>query len=322
MGRRIARTDIPFKVDGSGVFGVDVRLPGMLYATPRQAPVYGAEIANIDRDSAIKLPGVVDIVQSPGAVIVVAGQLLACEAGARPTHDPLSRKPARPRHDRAVDALGKGEARRTRSSDVRRVGDAAAAAASASRVGSVDYTVPFLHHAPLEPMNCTARVTNALCEVWAPTQCHTTALDAARRLTGLPDDRIVINATLLGGAFGRRIHDDFVEQAIRASMAVGRPVKLIWTREEDMRHGFHRPAMSARMQGSLDDKGQLTGLTMRIVGPSVHKKFSPSFFKDGLDASAIMALTTKNTAAGLHYAIAHQHIDYVHQPTHVPIGYW
>jgi isoquinoline 1-oxidoreductase beta subunit len=322
VGRPIPRTDIPSKVDGSGIFGVDVRLPGMLYATPRQAPVYGAEIADIDRDSAIKLRGVVDIVQSPGAVIVVADSFWH----AKQALDQLTIRFRESPHDRETterlmaserDKLGAREAAK-----FRRVGDAAAAAASASKVVSVDYTVPFLHHAPLEPMNCTARVTKTLCEVWAPTQCHTTALEAARRLTGLPDDRIVINATLLGGAFGRRIHDDFVEQAIRASMAVGRPVKLVWTREEDMRHGFHRPAMSARMQGSLDDKGQLTGLTMRIVGPSVHEKFWPSFFKDGLDASAIMALTTKNTAAGLHYAIAHQHIDYVHQPTHVPIGYW
>jgi isoquinoline 1-oxidoreductase beta subunit len=322
VGRPLARTDIPRKVDGSGIYGVDVRVPGMAYAAMRQAPVYGAEVESVDSRAVRRRPGIVDVITVPGAVVVVAESWWQ----ARQALDALTIRFKPTAFDGAsTDALmaeERDKLAQKAGTRFRGTGDVAAAAAGAARTVSVDYTVPFLHHAPMEPMNCTASVTPGLCELWVPTQCHTTALEAARRLTGLPEAQVKINATLLGGAFGRRIHTDFIEPAILASRAVGRPVKLIWSREEDMTHGYHRPAMSARMTGTLDAAGAMTSLSMRIVGPSVHEKFWPAFFKDGLDYAAVMALTTKNAASGTHYGVPNQYVDYIYQPTHVPIGYW
>lgn len=322
VGRPVPRTDIPRKVDGSGIYGVDVRVPGMAYAVLRQAPVYGAEVASVDSRAARRRPGVIDVITVPGGVVVVAESWWQARQALETVNVRFQSTAFDAVTTDGLMAEERDKLAQKAGTRFRSTGDMAAAAAGAARTVTVDYTVPFLHHAPLEPMNCTASVTPGLCELWVPTQCHTTALEAARRLTGLPEAQVKVNATLLGGAFGRRIHTDFIEPAILASRAIGRPVKLIWSREEDMTHGYHRPAMSARMTGTLDAQGQLTSLGMRIAGPSVHEKFWPAFFKDGLDYAAVMALTTKNAASGTHYGVANQHVDYVYQPTHVPIGYW
>jgi len=322
VGRPVQRTDIPRKVDGSGIFGVDVRLPKMAYAAMRQAPVYGAEVASVNVQPLKRQPGIVDVITVPGAVVVVAESWWQAKKGVEQLDILFKSTEFDGVTTEALMAQEREKLGQTAGVKFRATGDVDAARASAHRSVVADYDVPFLHHAPIEPMNCTAYVNDELCELWVPTQCHTTALEAAQRLTKLPKNKVKINATLLGGAFGRRIHTDFIEPAILAARAVGRPVKLIWTREEDMTHGYHRPAMSARMTGDLDASGRVTGLTMRIVGPSVHEKFWPAFFKDGLDYAAVMAITTKNAASGTHYAVPNQYVDYVYQPTHVPIGYW
>lgn len=322
VGRRLPRTDIPAKVDGSGIYGVDVKVPGMAYAAMRQAPVYGAEVESVNRQSLRGKPGIIDVVLVPGAVVVVADSWWRAKKGVESLDIKFK---ATPFDTASTDGLMKEELAKLAQpsgAKFRATGDMAAAASGAVKTLTADYSVPFLHHAPMEPMNCTARVSAGRCELWVPTQCHTTALEAATRITGFKEDQISITATLLGGGFGRRIHTDFIEPAILAAQTVKRPVKLIWTREEDMQHGFHRPAMSARMTGMVDRQGGLTGLNMRIVGPSVHEKFWPSFFKDGLDYAAVMAITTKNAASGTHYDVPNQYVDYVYQPTHVPIGYW
>ncbi|NYZ14404.1 xanthine dehydrogenase family protein molybdopterin-binding subunit [Azospirillum sp. RWY-5-1] len=322
IGRSVPRVDVPSKVDGSGVYGIDVTVPGMVHAAIRHAPVYGGGVRSVDRASIAGEPGVLAVVEVPGAVVVVAESFWQAKAAAERLDVAFAPTP----HDTAgTDALMAEERRKLdapQAARFRSVGDAAAAIAGAARVVTADYSVPFIHHATLEPMNCTASVTADGCTLWVPTQCHTTALEAAVRLTGFDESRIRIHATLLGGGFGRRIHTDFIEPAILSSKAVGRPVKLLFTREEDMQHGFHRPAMTARLTASLDAGGGMTGLSMRVVGPSVHEHFWPAFFKDGLDYAAVMGLTTKATSSGLHYRIPAQHVDYIYQPTHVPIGYW
>lgn len=321
-GRSFQRLDIPRKVDGSGVYGIDVEVPGMVYAALVQSPVYGAKLQATGAEALGKLPGLIEVVATPEAAVVVAQDFWSAKSAAaalRPSFEKSAFDDASTEQLMADERqkLGSDKAVRWRS-----VGDSQAAQASAVKTVTADYTVPFLHHATLEPMNCTASVTDDWCELWVPTQCHTTAMEAARRLTGLPESRIRINATLLGGGFGRRIHTDFIEPAILASKKVKRPVKLIYTREEDMQHGFHRPAMAARLSATFDAGGNVSGIKARIVGPSVHEKFWPEFFKGGLDASATMGVTTKNTASNFHYAIPAQYMDYVYQPTHVPIGYW
>jgi isoquinoline 1-oxidoreductase beta subunit len=322
IGKPIPRVDIPSKVDGSGVFGIDVKVPGMAYAAIRQAPVYGGSVTAVDRSSLVGLPGIIDVVQMPGAVMVVADSFWKAKKGL----DTLDIKWADTVNDRAgtVNLMAMERAKLASPDAVRfrNVGDIRQSMADAAKTVSADYTVPFVHHATMEPMNCTAQVTASGCEIWVPTQCQTTAVEAAVRLTGFTEDKVRVHTTLLGGGFGRRIETDFIEQAIFAAKAVGRPVKLVWTREEDMQHGFHRPAMAARMTASLDRNGEISGVSMRFVGPSVHEHFWPAFFKNGLDAAAVMGITTSNVPSGFHYAIASQYIDYIYQPTHVPIGYW
>lgn len=322
VGRRLPRTDIPSKVDGSGVFGVDVKVPGMAFAAMRAAPVYGADVESVNRNTLKGKPGIIDVVIVPGAVVVVADSWWRAKKAVDSLQikfkaTPFDKVTTQQLHDEERLKLAQDKGAKFRA-----VGDVAAAASASAKTVTVDYAVPFIHHAPMEPMNCTASVTAQGCELWVPTQCQTTALEAATRLTGFDESRVRINTTLLGGGFGRRIHTDFIEPAILAAREVKRPVKLIWSREEDIQHGYHRPAMMARMTGSLDKDANLTGFSMRIVGPSVHEKFWPAFFKDGLDYAAVMALTTKNAASGHHYAVPNQYIDYVYQPTHVPIGYW
>ncbi|MGE4334703.1 MAG: molybdopterin cofactor-binding domain-containing protein [Pigmentiphaga sp.] len=322
VGRRLPRLDLPEKVDGSGIYGIDVRVPRMAYAAIRQAPVYGAPVQTFVADELRRQPGIIDVLTVPSGVVVVAETWWQAKRGV----EELSIQFGATEFDTASSGdLFLQEQYKLEAPEAavfRDLGDVAGATKTSAAIVEADYTVPFLHHAPLEPMNCTAHVTDTLCELWVPTQCHTTALEAAQRLTGLPEAQVSIHATLLGGAFGRRIHTDFIEPAILAAQAVGRPVKLLWSREEDMTHGFHRPAMTARLRGTLGAENHMTSLYMRIVGPSVHEKFWPAFFKDGLDYAAVMALTTKNAADGTHYGIPSQLIDYVYQPTHVPIGYW
>ncbi len=322
VGKPVPRHDIPSKVDGSGVYGIDVRVPGMAHAAIRHAPVYGGKVQAVDRASIAGHPGIVAVVEVPGAVVVVAESFWQAKTAAEALSVTFAATPDDGAGTAALVAEERAKLDAREAAKFRGVGDIAAALSGAARVVTADYDVPFIHHATMEPMNCTASVTADACTLWVPTQCHTTAMEAAVRLTGLEESRIAINATLLGGAFGRRIHTDFIEPAILASKAVGRPVKLLFTREEDMQHGFHRPAMVARLTAGLDRDNRMTGLSMRVVGPSVHEHFWPSFFKDGLDYAAVMGLTTKATSAGLHYRIPAQHVDYVYQPTHVPIGYW
>lgn len=322
VGQRLHRLDLPAKVDGSAVYGIDVRVPGLAYAALRQAPVYGAEVVSVNDDALRLQPGIITVLRVPSGVVVVAENWWQAKKAveqlevqfASTAYDGVSSASLA---EDAHNKLGQAD-----SAVFRKVGDVDLAQANAAKRLTADYGVQFLHHAPMEPMNCTARVTDDTCELWVPTQCHTTALEAAQRLTGLPEASVNIHATLLGGAFGRRIHTDFIEPAILAAQAVNRPVKLLWSREEDMSHGYHRPAMAARMVATLDQANEINSLTMRIAGPSVHEKFWPSFFKDGLDYAAVMALTTKNAASGSHYETPNLLIDYVYQPTHVPIGYW
>lgn len=322
VGRPVPRHDIPSKVDGSGIYGIDVTVPGMVHGAIRQAPVYGGSVRSVDRSSVTNHPGVIAVVEVPGGVVVVAENFWQAKTAAEALKIDFAPTPDDAVTTGSLLAAEQAKLEQKEAAKFKAAGDIAAAMAGSAKIVTADYSVPFLHHATMEPMNCTASVTADGCTLWVPTQCHTTAMQAATKLTGFPESRIAINATLLGGAFGRRIHTDFIEPAILASKAVGRPVKLLFTREEDMQHGFHRPMMMARMSAGLDKDNRMSGLSMRIVGPSVHEHFWPSFFKNGLDYAAVMGLTTKATGSGLHYRIPAQYIDYVYQPTHVPIGYW
>lgn len=236
VGGNPKRLDIPSKVNGSAVYGIDVRVPGMLFAAIRQAPVFGGRLVSVD-DAAVRgRSGVVEVVRLPNAVAVVADSFWRAKTAAdaleptfsapstsEVTTDDIMRSQRiqldNPVATVAIDSGGPG-------------------IPAGSTVLTADYSVPFLHHATMEPMACTAHLTEDRFEFWVPTQNLTGVQRVGAKVGGLPPERIVVNATLLGGGFGRKFEQDFVEQAALIAKAVKRPVKLVWTREEDVQHGF------------------------------------------------------------------------------------
>ena len=316
IGRRVDRPDLPAKVEGSAVFGVDVFVPGMAYAAVRNAPVKGATVASVDRASIEGMPGVIDVVQVPGGIAVVADRWWR----AKQAVDALAVTFAETPHDGATTAALMDDLRAAFEAPDAALaeadGDAEAALAGAATLVEADYDAPLLAHATMEPMNCTASVGNGSCEVWAPNQAPGVAAAAAAKVTGLDPSQVTVRTTFLGGGFGRRFEPDFVVQAVTASKAVGRPVKLIWTREEDMQHDFYRPAAVARFRAGLDADGKILGWTTRISAPSVMQHVFPDAIRNGVDPSNVEG------AVELRYAFPARRVDYVMGKTHLDIGFW
>jgi isoquinoline 1-oxidoreductase subunit beta len=197
----------------------------------------------------------------------------------------------------------------------RTTGDARAALAGAAQRLEVVYELPFLHHATMEPMNCTAHVRADGCDVWAPTQAQTNAQEVAAELTGLPKEKVRIHTTLLGGGFGRRAEQDFVSEAVLLSKKTGRPVQVVWTREDDVRHSFYRPATHNRLAAGLDASGKLVAWTHHIVGPAI-LKFKFGELDKGVDRTLVEG------AANVPYAIPNVLVEQTVMDTAVPIGFW
>jgi isoquinoline 1-oxidoreductase beta subunit len=326
-GRPLRRWDIPAKVDGSAQFGIDVTLPDMLIAAVRGAPRPGATLKTSDRASIRAKPGVVDVVEIPGGLAVVAKtwwQARQALDGAAATWSDADEGFT------SAGALAPVYAERMASGPFFThlvTGDAAAAAAAPTL--SATYQTPFQAHATMEPMNCTARVSASSCEIWAPTQGVEMAQNVAAQVTGLPSDRIVIHRTLIGGGFGRRLLADFVKQALIVAMAVRRPVKLIWSREEDMTHDFYRPAALHRISGTLDAAGALVALTHRVVTPShmlyiIPRGLLPNI-KDWTDPAAPPEKIDTMAVEGLielPYAVASQRVEQHRLEIDIPVSVW
>ena len=230
MGQPLKRLDGLAKVTGQAQFGIDVKVPGMLYATVRQSPVFGGEVLGYDESTALSVKGVVQVVEILNGVAVVAEKFWQAKKGADALRIEFSGGKSQGLDDQkleqqlteALDNLGKAEI----------VGE---------KTLDVEYFLPYLAHATMEPMNCTADVRSDRCEIWVPTQFPEVVRDKAAEITGLAPEQVTVHTTYLGGGFGRRGWD-FAVQAIQASDAVGRPVKLIWTREDDTQQDFYRPA--------------------------------------------------------------------------------
>ncbi|HET9123164.1 MAG TPA: molybdopterin cofactor-binding domain-containing protein, partial [Acidiferrobacteraceae bacterium] len=248
LGRPMARVDIPSKVNGQAVFGLDVKIPGMLVAAVAHSPVFGGRVQHYDASRARAVPGVRDVVPIKDGVAVVAHDYWTAHKGlaAMPiTWDegPNAQVSSNSIHQSFEQAAAHPGAIAEDKGDVHR------ALANAAHVLHAVYDIPFQAHATMEPMNCTADVRHDRCEIWAPTQNQTGAQRTAAHITGLPHSRIFIHTTMLGGGFGRRFEQDFVDDAVRISKAVGAPVKVVWSREEDMTHDFYRPAVYNRLTG-------------------------------------------------------------------------
>src|SRR2546422_10162595 len=330
VGTRITRLDTPSKVDGSALFGIDVKVPGMLVASIERSPVLGGRLKRFNADRAKAMPGVRHVVAlEPSPWMGTSGAWAAgCAAGVAVVADSYwqaveGRRALEVEWDEGESgALDSGSIRAQLVALADRpgivaqtLGDATAALAAAAKRIEAVYDVPFVHHATMEPMNCTAYVRAGECDVWAPTQNQGDAQRVAAEVTGLPKEKVRIHTTLSGGGFGRRLEPDFVSEAVRVSQAAGVPVKVIWTREDDMRNGFYRPTSYNRFSAGVDATGPLLAWTHRIAGTPLRLKFGP--LAKGIDDSLV------DGAIDLPYAIPNVLVDQLTLTLPaVPLGPW
>jgi isoquinoline 1-oxidoreductase beta subunit len=329
IGKASARADVPAKTDGSAVFGMDVRLPNMLFASVVQVPQMGGTLSSFDAKEALAMPGVVKCVQltsaagsAPGFAVVAKSTWHAKQAA-----DKVKAQWAQ-RTEGAIDTKRieselKEKLKSEKGFAFHEQGDAAKAESSAARMIEAQYKAPYLAHATMEPMNCTAQFKAGALEIWAPTQVPGLARAAAAKVANVSADKVKVNVTLLGGGFGRRLEADVVAQATQIAMALdGIPVQMVWSREQDMSHDFYRPMHVAQLSAALNAKGEVESLRIKSAGDAI----SPRWMSRVLPAlSGPLDAPDKTTAEGLFdlpYAFANQHMSHVSTRMGVPIGFW
>ncbi len=316
IGTSVKRTDTPFKINGKAQFGIDVRLPGMVYAAIRHNPVFGSTITSYDAAKVKGMPGVLGVHEVPDGIAVVADSFWRAKQAAAAL--PVTYKEGA-NADLTSDGLLQALQARLDEPGVaaEREGDVKAALAGAARRIEATYAAPFLAHATMEPMNCTAEVEADRCTVWAPNQGVDFVVGVAARITGLPPEKITVHTPYLGGGFGRRFVLDYVAEVVTLAKAVGRPVKLVWTREEDTQHDAFRPLSTVRLRAGLDDAGQPVALHATAVGDGpLRRLFAKALKNPELDESVVEGLDKKP------YAIPAREVDYVYEPIPAPIGFW
>jgi isoquinoline 1-oxidoreductase beta subunit len=316
IGTRARRLDSPGKIDGSAVFGLDVRVPGMVYAAIVGSPVLGGKLKSVDASHAMTIPGVRQVVKLPDAVAVVGNHTWAAKRGAAALVIVWDEGRGAD-YSTAKVVAELAQASKKTGAVARKDGDVAKGFKDAAHHLDAVYEQPFLAHATMEPVNCTVSVRTDGCDIWVGTQVPTRAVDTAVKLTGLPADKIVIHNHLLGGGFGRRLETDFIAQAILIGKQTGAPVKVTYTREEDIQHDMYRPYYYDTISAGLDTAGKPVAWQHRIAGSSIMARFAPPAFKNGLDPDAV------EVAATLPYDLPNQLIDYVRQePQDVPTAFW
>ncbi len=321
IGQPIPRTDIADKVNGKAQFGIDVRLPGMLYAAVKQCPVFGGTLKSTFAELSKNININNELCIIPNGVAVVSDSWWR----AKKNLDALSiewNEGANAGVDSAaISKQLEADLQKTSASGFRNMGDAENILQSAAKKIEAVYQVPFLAHAAMEPINCTAQVKDGQCEVWASTQAPSIAKWKASSAAGVSGDNTIIHTTLLGGGFGRRLEIDMVEQAVHiAKQTGGRPVQMIWSREEDMQHDMYRPAAMSKFSAALDDKGQIAAWSNRVASPSVGYDTSQRLL-----GSMAMDMPDKNHIEGAFdqpYEIANIKIEQVRSKTAVPVGFW
>jgi isoquinoline 1-oxidoreductase beta subunit len=313
-GKSLPRLDIPEKVNGTAGFGLDVQRPGMLFARVVRCPVFGGTVASFNADKAKAEPGVRNVVKISSGIAVVADNYWAASKGAAALEVKWNEGPLSTLN--SADIMKKYVALAEQPGKVaRNDGDAPAALKSNSKSFERVYELPFLAHATMEPMNCTADVRANSCDVWVPTQGQTASHEAATAASGLKADAVKIHTTYLGGGFGRRGEADFVTDAVETSKAVGKPVKVVWTREDDMQHDFYRPVSYLKMSGAVDASGKPTVFMQRIVQQSLLKKLG-SLPPDGVDRISV------DGSATLPYDIPNIRVEYTETDPGIPYGFW
>lgn len=317
IGTPAKRIDTPAKVNGTAVFGLDVKVPGMAIGTLAIAPAKGAKLLRMDEAAARRVPGVRAVVRAGDeAVAVIADHMWAAMTGLealRPAWD----SGALGATTTASLVAAMEQASRSPGVVAKREGDAAAAIAGAAQKLSATYELPFLSHSAMEPLNCTLHIRPDGAELWVGTQVPVRAQKAVAEATGLPQDKVVVHNQLMGGAFGRRLDIDSVALAAALVKQLPYPVKLVWTREEDLRHDYYRPYYYDRVSAGLDASGKLVGRTHRVTGSSILARWAPPAFVNGIDGDAVEATaeTPYDEPAVL--------VDYVrHEPEGVNTSWW
>jgi isoquinoline 1-oxidoreductase beta subunit len=315
VGKRIPRTDVPAKVNGTAQFGIDVKLPGMVYASLEQSPVIGGKVKSVDSAAAKAMPGVVDVVQIPDGVAVVANSYWGAVKARRALKIEWDLGPGASLSTAGMiqshmDAAKSGKVIPVQPAK----GDAKGAIGSAAKVVNATYISPLQSHSPLEPMNFTAHVTAGKALLIGPTQFQQGAQGATAAALGLKPEDVDVQTTFLGGGFGRRIELDFVVQAAQISKAVKLPVKLLWSREDDMTHDFYRPMGVNQLSGGLDANGKLTGLHHKVTSQSITQR-AFGLPKDTLDPFMVEYAVAP-------YNVANTQHDLVIHDAGLRVGYW
>lgn len=319
-GKPVHRLDIPDKVLGKPVFGVDVSLPGMLHASIVQCPVFGGKAAGVDSAVAEKMRGVKKIVVKDDFVAVVADSWWRADQALKKLRIKWDDAGNGAIDNAAIEKMLREGLAAPDLPQARSLGDATAAFKGAAKIVEAEYRSPYLNHATLEPQTCTAWLKpEGFLEVWPSTQNGEASMTAAAEASGLPLDKIEVHKMMLGGGFGRRGGpQDFVRQGVQIAMALpGVPVKMMWSRAEDMQHGFYRPASIVRLKAGLDAEGRPLAMQATVACPSILKVLMPQMLdKQGIDFTAVRGFSD------MPYAIPHQRVDYAMRNGHVPVGFW
>ncbi len=326
-GQPLKRLDTVDKLNGKQVYAIDLKLPGMLNAAIKDSPLFGAAIKSIDEAKVAAMPGVRKIVRVDATTVaVVADTWWQAKTALDALPIVYEDSPhAKVSSATIADFIKAGLDSTENVFVANKNGDAAAAIAAAPKKVEAVYGTPFLHHVTMEPMNCTAKWTADRCEVWVATQNGDASLAACAAAAGLPPEKCEVYKLHLGGGFGRRGFQDYVTQAVSiAKQMPGVPVKLIWSREEDMLHGKYRPVTQAKLVGALDAKGDLVGLHLRISGQSILAQVRPEGLQNGMDPLHFQGLHARpdNPFGQIGYSVPNLTIDHAMRNTHVPVGFW
>jgi isoquinoline 1-oxidoreductase beta subunit len=314
IGKPLKRLDTPDKVNGKAVYGIDAMLPDMKFATLKTCPVFGGKVAKVDDSAARKVPGVRKIVVLDDLVAVVGDHMWAAKKGL----------------DALVIDWDEGANAGVSSNEIWRdlraasekdgavaksVGDINKGLATGDRLEAA-YELPFLAHATMEPINATVHVTSDSCEIWTGTQVMTRVQSEAAKAAGLPVEKVIVNNHLLGGGFGRKLEADMVVAAVRVAKEVDGPVKMVWTREEDIQHDIFRPVYRDTIAATLSD-GKIVGWKYKVSGSSIMARWFPAGFQKGVDIDGV------DSAIDIPYDIPNLHVEFVRaEPPAVPTGFW
>ena len=311
IGTSMKRLDTPSKVNGTASFGLDIKRPGMLYASLERCPVFGGKVASFDATKAKAMPGVKNVVQISNGVAVLADNTWAAAEARKALTIQWDEGARAGTSSASLRQMFADLAAKPGASAPPKRGDANAAIASAAHKLEAVYEAPYLSHAPMEPLNCTALVTDDSCDIWVGTQIQSVAQQTAAGITKLPPAKIAIHTEFLGGGFGRRGGADFIGEGVEIANAVkGTPVKLTWTREDDLQHDTYRPASYTKFAAGLDADGWPVAFTGTVVCPSF------AGLRNGVDSTGVEGIVTHT------YDIPNQDIQYHPPDAGIPVSYW